>query len=150
MNRKWLGLAVLGLFIAGGCGFLPSSDEPKLVINTGKGKIEYNVEIANTAEQRKNGLMFRDSLKDKHGMFFVFDYPDKLTFWMKNTLIPLDMIFFDGNYSVVHIEKSVQPCKTEICPLYYSGKNAQYVLETNAGDSDKYGIKDGDKAEIIK
>lgn len=146
-----VGASMLLLVLLGGCTlFNGNTSAPKLEISTQKGKVTYVVEIADTYETRKNGLMFRTSLAEKHGMLFVFDQSQVLTFWMKNTLIPLDMIFMDRSYKVVHIEKNLPPCKTEQCPLYYSGTDAQYVLEANGGEADKLGIKEGDQATVTK
>jgi uncharacterized membrane protein (UPF0127 family) len=144
----FLAVSAVSMLLLGGCFDSGGSNSPKFVINTGKGEVEYSMEIADSFEERKEGLMFRTNLPEKHGMFFVFEKPQQLTFWMKNTLIPLDMIFLDANYKVAHIEKNTQPCKVADCPVYKSVKNAQYVLEVNAGESDKFGVKEGDQADI--
>ena len=145
--KKIIALSLLSLFL-GGCFFF--SGGPKIVFNTEKGKVEYKFESATSSAEREKGLMFRTSLAGKTGMLFFFEFPTKLIFWMKNTLIPLDMIFMDGDYRVLNIAKNVQPCKVKDCPLYYSSGKAQYVLEVNAGESDRYFIKPGVKADLIK
>jgi len=110
----------------------------------------FNAEIANTPESREKGLMFRQSLDNNSGMLFVFDNEGVYTFWMKNTLIPLDMIWIDSNYSVVFIARNASPCKTEQCPITNPGRNALYVLEINSGEIDKLGLREGDKAVMQK
>lgn len=135
-----------------GCGLISgNSGEPKLIITTNKNnKVEYVIEVADNYEERKEGLMFRTSLNERRGMFFIFEYPGKLRFWMKNTLIPLDIIFFDKDYRIVNIEKNAQPCSKDPCNLYFSAGPAQYVLEVNAGEADKFGIEVGNAAQLSK
>ena len=118
---------------------------PKVVVLTaGGGERAYDVEIADTYEERRKGLMFRESMGESSGMFFVFEAPAVQGFWMKNTLIPLDMIFIDEHYKVVNVAKNVQPCKKDPCESYRSSGPAKYVLEVNAGESDKWSIGPGD------
>ncbi len=127
----------------------PAAKGPVVVLQTQKGPNEIAVNIADTPAERTKGLMFVKYLPQGQGMFFVFDSQENLQFWMKNTLIPLDMVFFDDGYNVVHIAKNVQPCKADPCAVYPSEKPAKYVLEYFAGSSDKIGLKDGDKAQLI-
>lgn len=107
------------------------------------GSKKFTVEVADTASEHEIGLMYRAQLPQDHGMFFRFDSPQILTFWMKNTLIPLDIIFIDKNLKVMSIASSVPPCKVDPCQTYSSGAFGQYVLELNAGVSAKLGIKEG-------
>lgn len=100
------------------------------------------VELAQTDSERKQGLMYRENLDEDSWMLFIF--PDEWVhnFWMKNTLIPLDMIRInetDWAYSVVDI-KTAQPCKTEECEIYTPAWVSQFVLEINAWLAEKYGI----------
>lgn len=153
-NRKTFLKAALMLtiiFSFAGCGLINgSSNGPKLVITTNKNKTEYAIEIADNYDERKEGLMFRTSLAERHGMLFIFDYPEKLKFWMKNTLIPLDMLFFDKDYRIINIEKNAQPCTKDPCNLYFSSGPAQYVMEINGGEADKFGIEVGNTAQLSK
>lgn len=103
------------------------------------GDVKFAVELADSPEERKQGLMFRESLPEKQGMLFVFDDIAVRGFWMKNTIIPLDMIFIDQNWIVVEVKSNIQPCNEEPCPSYHSVP-AKYVLEINAGLAEKYGI----------
>ena len=91
--------------------------------------------------------MFREKLNENDGMLFVFDDESYLAFWMKNTLIPLDIIFIDENYGIVDIKNAV-PCKEDPCALYKSLKPAKYVLEVNTNFTAKNKIKVGDKVII--
>ena len=108
----------------------------------------FSVELAKTNAEREQGLMNRKELDNDKGMLFIFDKDGIYSFWMKNTLIPLDMIWMDSNYQVVFMAKNVQPCKTLICPVISPSINARYVLEVNAGVSNRLGIKIGDKTEL--
>jgi uncharacterized membrane protein (UPF0127 family) len=106
------------------------------------------VEVASTAGEREHGLMSRTQLDVDKGMLFVFEKEEVYPFWMKNTLIPLDMLWIDSNYRVVYIERNALPCASDPCPVFNPGKKAKYVLEINGGLSDKIGIKEGDLVNI--
>ena len=108
----------------------------------------FSVKLAKTNAEREKGLMNVAQLDANSGMLFIFDKEDFYPFWMKNTLIPLDMIWIDGSKKVVFIGRNVQPCKTFICPITNPLAKAIYVLEINGGIADKSGIKVGDSAEI--
>lgn len=105
-------------------------------------------ELAVSEKEMARGLMFRKSLAADKGMLFVFPDEDKRFFWMKNTLIPLDLFFISADFSIVDIKKNFQPCKTDNCSPYESAALARYVLETNAGLADEQGLKVGDKVSI--
>lgn len=100
------------------------------------------IEIADTEEERTQGLMDRESLEG--GMLFIFEEENYLNFWMKNTLIPLDIIFLDKNYKILNIQNAV-PCKEEPCELYPSAGKAKYVLEVNAGFAQEENLIVGEK-----
>ncbi|HEY6894009.1 MAG TPA: DUF192 domain-containing protein [Rhodanobacteraceae bacterium] len=108
----------------------------------------YTIEIAADDASRAHGLMDRTEMAADHGMLFVFDDDAMRAFWMKNTKIPLDMLFFDGDRKLVSIQHSVPPCVADPCPGYSSGAPARYVLELNAGESEKLGLSSGDPIEI--
>lgn len=101
-----------------------------------------DIEIADSDEQRTTGLMFRTSMSENQGMLFIFPYETEQSFWMKNTVLPLDMIFVNANNEIVKIHHNTTPFSEE---SYASGKPAIYVVEVNAGYSNKLGIKEGDK-----
>jgi uncharacterized membrane protein (UPF0127 family) len=101
-----------------------------------------DAEIASVSNQISKGLMFRESLGYNEGMFFVYSDSKPRTFWMKNTLIPLDMIFIDENFTVVNIHNAV-PCKADPCHVYNSGADSKYVLEINGGLAEQNNITIG-------
>ena len=106
------------------------------------------VEVARTAKQRARGLMNRDSLEQEKGMLFVFEYPLIQRVWMKNTLIPLDIVFISRQGKVVSILKGLQPCMKDSCDIYESTERAKYMLEINAGEIDSKGIAIGQMLKI--
>lgn len=106
------------------------------------------VELADNDETRTRGLMFREHMGKEHGMLFTFPAEMPLAFWMKNTLIPLDMLFFDKQQRLVSVQQNVPPCKADPCSTYPSAGPAMYVLELNAGQAAKLGVKPGDKLDI--
>ena len=113
------------------------------------------VEVAKTESEKEQGLMFRTKLDPDKGMLFIFDNEGEYSFWMKNTLIPLDIIWMDKNYKIVFISKNIQPClsseagRQNDCPFVSSGVNAKYVFEINGGTAEKIGLKVSDQAEFM-
>jgi uncharacterized membrane protein (UPF0127 family) len=103
-----------------------------------------HVEIAADDENRAQGLMYRDQLRPGTGMLFLFPEEGDYPFWMKNTRIPLDMIWIDSNRKIVHVEPDVPPCQIEDCPSYPPNAKARYVLEVAAGVARQHGLKAGD------
>ncbi len=109
----------------------------------------FNAEIAKNYFERGRGLMFRKSLAEKSGMLFVFEKSGFYPFWMKNTLIALDMIWISEDKKVVFIYKNAQPCVSgAICENINPQASASYVLEINAGEADKEGISIGDSVSF--
>lgn len=102
-------------------------------------------EIAETPEERTMGLMFRKKLECNEAMIFVYDSEQILNIWMKNTFIPLDIIFINSNKEIVKIVENVEPCTEDPCPTYSSEYPAQYIIEANAGDVKKNELKVGQK-----
>ena len=111
-----------------------------------KGQTRVTVEIADTDNKRQRGLMFREALNPNEGMIFIFDEPGFYPFWMKNTLISLDMLWVDAHGKIVSITQSVPPCEADPCPSYppLAGSSALYVVEVVAGFTRQHGIKVGD------
>lgn len=101
---------------------------------------EFILELATSAEQKSQGLMNRSTLAQNHGMLFMFEYEHQLRFWMKNTLIPLDIIFMNKDWRVVYIAKKTTPLSLE--PIS-SNQPAIYALEINGGLADQLGISVG-------
>lgn len=123
---------------------LSQKNKEDAVIINGK---KIMIEIADSPEERQQGLMFRTSLSEDQGMLFIFDQPSPAAFWMKKTLIPLDIVFIDENKQIADIQ-TAQPCTTDPCPIYKPSQPVLYVLEVNAGFAEKNRIKVGDKVEI--
>ena len=107
----------------------------------------FDVELATTSIERERGLMYRDFLDFDKGMLFVFEKEGIYGFWMKNTLIPLDIIWIDSNGVVVFIEENVEPC-VDNCSIFKSDREAEYVLEVNSGVVEKIGLEVGDKLKL--
>lgn len=107
------------------------------------------VEIADTAEERARGLMYRKDLAADSGMLFVFPEEKIHGVWMKNTLIPLDILFMSAEGRVVSSLKNVLPCKVDACDIYRSEGPSRYMLEVNAGFIDHWAIQQGDKISVF-
>ena len=105
----------------------------------------FSVEIADTREKQALGLMFRDEMPADQGMLFIFPNEAPRSFWMKNTRIPLDIMYFDKDLNMVSISADTQPCRVSRCPSYPSVAPAKYVLELNAGTALVLGVGLGDQ-----
>lgn len=106
----------------------------------------YAIEIADDDAERQRGLMFRDSLDANRGMLFIHDHEEPQAYWMKNTKIALDILFFDSTGTLVSQQRDVPPCTLgNNCPSYPSDAPARYVLELNAGQAERLKLKTGDK-----
>lgn len=101
----------------------------------------FRVYVADTPDERSHGLMFVQDLPQEYGMLFIFPEEGNYSFWMKDTLIPLDIIWIDKDLKVVSIE-TAQPCQADPCPVYMGG-NAKYVLEVNGGAANRTGLVPG-------
>ncbi len=112
------------------------------------GPATFQVETAQTEQERRRGLMFRREMPPDHGMLFV-QPPGPAMFWMKNTYIPLDLLYFDAEGRLLHIEANAQPCATPDCPIY-AGPTAtvRYILEINGGEAARRGIQPGDRLQL--
>jgi uncharacterized membrane protein (UPF0127 family) len=161
MNRRLapvLGLAVL--FLAAACGAAgkspaatPSPSQspsaravPRITMPSGA---VYEVEVARTPDEQAQGLMFRESLREKTGMIFLFPDSAVHKFWMKNTMIPLDMIWLDSTGKVLFVSANTPPCKADPCPNYGPDVPASSVLEIEGGKAIKEGIKPGTVLKFV-
>jgi uncharacterized membrane protein (UPF0127 family) len=124
--------------------FDENTKHSKVYIYTTNSEIMVNVDVADTSQKQSQGLMFRENMKWNHGMLFIFDNETILSFWMKDTLIPLDMIFVDKTFRIINIVDNALPCTIEPCPGYSSEKPVKYVLEVNAGFVETNDIEVGD------
>lgn len=123
--------------------------QPILLISPEQKGMPLLVEVARTPEERSKGLMFREELPADTGMLFLFDQPRKLSFWMKNTLIPLDIIFFDAQGKVVSTQSMV-PCTEKVCSTYDSGAPSLSALEVSQGFVRRYGVGEGWSMQILE
>jgi len=118
--------------------------EVKILDSRGGEKAAFFAEIAKTDKERARGLMFRESLPENSGMLFIFDQEERHWFWMKNTLISLDMLFIDQNGKIVGIVSRATPKSKKLL----GGWKSKFVLEINGGLAEKYGIKEGDRIKF--
>jgi uncharacterized protein len=127
------------------------ADSRLIPIQTPSG-VAIQAEIADTPQKRATGLMYRDHLKKDHGMLFVFSEPQAWTFWMKNTKIPLDLIWMDAKKRVIYIERNVPICTRtdDSCPQYRPNDDALFVLEIAGGTVDGYKIENGSKLQFVQ
>jgi uncharacterized protein len=138
-----LALSALLLFVLAGCG----ESGPKAVISTKDGDVRVDVEVAETPAAREHGLMGRESLAPEAGMIFVF--PETITgaFWMKNTLIPLSIAFYDESGLIVRI-LDMEPCRQDPCRLYDPRVPYRGALEVNLGAFADWGVAEGDRLRL--
>jgi uncharacterized protein len=137
----WMAAVAVAIYAFAGFGVQAASLQP-LEIATKSGVQVFTVEIATTDEEKTTGLMFRKELADGRGMLFDFSPEQEVTMWMKNTFIPLDMIFIRADGSILRIAENTQPQSTKIIPSMGLAKG---VLEVIAGTAKKYGIAPGDR-----
>ena len=109
--------------------------------------ISLDIEIASTDYEVQTGLMYRKDMGDRQGMLFVFEDEAPHSFYMKNTLIALDILFIDSEFKIVNIHRNAQPLNEAGIP---SGGPVQYVLEVKAGMSDRWGLEEGDRIQYEK
>jgi len=141
-------LCVLCAACSGGDDAPPAPDaEAAVVIRTADGPVELNVELADTTEERATGLMGRESIGPHDGMAFTFEEPTDGSFWMKNTLIPLSIAFWDEGGRIVGI-LDMEPCADDPCPTYGPGVPYVGALEVEQGAFEEHGVEVGDRLEL--
>lgn|SRR5574341_176403 len=141
-------------------GFMAASDirvcadagrapDTVVIITTPQG-MKIQAELADTTQKRATGLMFRESLPANHGMLFTFFEEQGWSFWMKNTRIPLDIIWMNKGKRIVHIERNVPICTRadDSCPNYQPNEPAMYVLELAAGTADALKLQRGTRLQF--
>jgi uncharacterized protein len=137
-------LVIGALFCAGDAAALASVsfEESELIVDAADGEFEFQVEMAVSPEQRSRGLMFRESLEEDRGMLFDFGRPQVVSMWMRNTYVPLDMLFIDAAGRITQIAENTQPLSDTVVA---SREPVRAVLELLGGVSAKLGIKPGDR-----
>ena len=109
----------------------------------------FTVEVADDDAERARGLMFRDELPQSHGMVFIHEREEPQAYWMKNTRIPLDILYFDSRRRLVSQQRDVPPCSAgDRCPPYPSAAPARYVLELNAGEAARMSLANGSELRL--
>jgi uncharacterized protein len=139
---RLLPLALLVLFAA--CG---GAGEPQVSIHAAGGEVTVHVEVADTSAGRQRGLMGRQSLASDAGMVFVFPRDTRDAFWMKDTLIPLSIAFYDDRGRIVSL-LDMEPCRAEPCPIYSPGVAYRGALEVNRGAFERWGVRVGDRLRL--
>lgn len=115
-----------------------------VTFHTAQGEQAFTAELAVTQEEAERGLMFRESLPERHGMLFIFEPPRKVTFWMKNTPLSLDLIFIGPDGVVTEIMEGLKPFSLD---YNHSAQPAHAVLEVEAGSARRYHIAKGDAVD---
>jgi uncharacterized membrane protein (UPF0127 family) len=121
--------------------------EGKVIIDTEAGPVEVNVEIAETPEEQARGLMGRTELDADAGMVFLVEQPVATSFWMKDTLIPLSIAFWDER-GRIHTILDMEPCRSDPCPSYFPRQPWSAALEVNQGFFADNAVKVGDRARV--
>jgi uncharacterized membrane protein (UPF0127 family) len=157
MSRRLAALAASAL-LASACGASPAPAPPPAATPASapagprarmpSGAV-YSLELALTPEDQAEGLMYRENLPEKAGMLFLFAEKSPHHFWMKNTMIPLDMIWLDEAGRVVYVSANTPPCKADPCPTYGPDTDVRQVLEIAGGLAEKEGVRVGATVEIL-
>lgn len=132
---------------APGAAARPGDDGRRAEVRIPDGTL-FVAEIADTPERWQRGYMNRAEVGENEGMIFVFPYPEVHPFWMKNTLVPLDILWLDERLSIVHLEAMVPPCRKDPCPNYGPARKVRFVLELRGGTAARHGLKPGDPIAI--
>jgi uncharacterized membrane protein (UPF0127 family) len=144
MRRLLRAALLLTATVMAACG---GSDGPVATIATGSDTVAVAIEIADTAEERRVGLMGRESLPADAGMLFVYDAEHSGGYWMKDTLVPLSIAFIDGRGTVLAI-LDMEPCRADPCPIYDPGVAYERALEVNRGAFRRWGVEVGDVVTV--
>lgn len=142
------------IIVAGAWLYLFKIPNPQLptgnvILTNSQGQDLYvNAEIADTPIKISRGLMNRTSLEPNAGMLFTLSKERRYSVWMKNMLIPIDVMYISGDGNIVDIKHELQPCKTPICPNYKSSSPIKYALEVNSGYAKQNNLNIGNKVTI--
>ena len=131
-----------------GCGG-ESDGSARAVIATDTGEVTVEVEIADSESERAEGLMGRAKLADDAGMVFLFPEEIRGAFWMKDTLIPLSIAFYDEDGRILRI-LDMEPCRSDPCPLYDPDVAFQGALEVNQGAFARWNVSEGDRVRLVE
>lgn len=149
-TRRGLGLllaatALLALQATTACAQEPLAPPSKPLprVSVILAKTRFATQVATDDRSRAYGLMNRTSMPEDTAMLFVFRHAEQRAFWMKDTKIPLDILFFDAHRRLVSAQLDAQPCRIDPCTIYPSNAPAMYVLELAAGTARRIGVSDG-------
>jgi uncharacterized protein len=142
---RLLACAIL-TFLVAGCG---GGEGSRAVIETDSGDVVVHLEVADTAAEREHGLMGRRELPGDSGMVFVFPEDTTASFWMKDTLIPLSIAFYDEEGRILRI-LDMEPCRTDPCPLYDPDVAFRGALEVNQGAFARWNVSEGDRVRLVE
>lgn len=140
MGSRIAAIAVCALAFAGGAQAQHACRPDTVWLRDDFGTARFSVDIADSARERARGLMFVENMPRSHGMLFVYSYPQRVAFWMKNTLIPLDIVFADAKGVVIRVQENAVPGDLTALP---GGGKVQFVLEINGGLAGQIGIEPG-------
>ena len=144
MKKTWY--VWLIAFVSLNYGMTASKKFVQIFLPNGK---TITAELAVSDHERARGLMFREKLNSDEGMLFVFEEESYHSFWMKNMIISLDLLWLNRDKLIVHMEENVPPCKEDPCPSYAPRIGAMYVLELRAGSVAENGLEVSDKVNFI-
>ncbi|HEU4685648.1 MAG TPA: DUF192 domain-containing protein [Nitrospira sp.] len=144
-----LGWLVASVLLSGSLPDLNYAEDRVIPVQLPGGTMIY-AEIADTPKKRAEGLMYRDHLAKDRGMLFTFSQAQPWTFWMKNTRIPLDIIWMNDKKQIVHIAHRVPVCTRtdDSCPQYQPNEPAMYVLELGGGEAERLKLEKGAKLQF--
>ncbi len=120
----------------------------EIALETDKEKIQLTVEVADSEKERELGFMYREKVEEGKGMLFIFEDEAPRNFWMKNTLVPLDILYLNSRKEVVTVVENMEPCKAPQCPSYSSREPAMYALELPAGFVKAHKVTIGDMVNL--
>lgn len=143
-----IGIVWLVVFAALASSCTKERTGSRLIIETSNGEVELNVEIADTTEERQQGLMNRKELPENAGMVFVHNTATESNFWMKNTLIPLSLAVW-GEGGKIAVILDMEPCKADPCTIYTPGVPWVGAVEVNQGFFAEHGVQVGDQIRLV-
>lgn len=132
---------VLGTQVLGGAAAMAACAADRVLVKGEWGQASFKVTLADTPDLRSRGLMFVDQMGTLEGMLFVYETPQRATFWMRNTLIPLDMLFTSSDGTILTVHENAVPLDETTID---GGSGVQFVLEINGGMASRLGIEPGD------
>jgi len=144
-----LSTLALAVLLAACSDAASTPERAELTIGTGPDEVTLTVEVADTADERETGLMNRESLGEESGMAFVWDEPIDAQFWMKDTLIPLSVAFWDEQGRILGI-RDMDPCEADPCPTYGSPEPYVGAVEVDQGWFAEHGVEIGDEVVLYR